>query len=319
MNKPASIPEPESRRRRRVPIATASRATACVRPAGARKRRRRHVGCHAGAEKMKAARPRPRASPNCWSGSKRRTIPRGRTTSRNPCARPSARCASACACAARHRPVGLGLLRLRADLHLAFLWRQALGRLCAVQLGNAGHRQAVRGHPRRGPRAGRSGAYDAIVVTNLCVPTASGVPLRLLPKRSTACASSASTCRASACRPMPKPRTSCRRDAEPTPARKPSGPCRRRAPGVEARPTVTLLGEMFPADPVASAMLLEPMGLAAGPVVPTREWRELYAALDCAVVAAIHPFYTARSASSSAAGRKVSARRRSALTAPPPG
>ena len=28
-------------------------------------------------------------------------------------------------------------------------------------------------------------------------------------------------------------------------------------------------------------MLLEPLGLAAGPVVPTREWRELYAALDC--------------------------------------
>ena len=40
-------------------------------------------------------------------------------------------------------------------------------------------------------------------------------------------------------------------------------------------------------------MMLEPMGLAAGPVVPTREWRELYAALDCAAVAAIHPFYTA--------------------------
>jgi chlorophyllide a reductase subunit Y len=28
--------------------------------------------------------------------------------------------------------------------------------------------------------------------------------------------------------------------------------------------------------------MLEPMGLAAGPVVPTREWRELYAALDSA-------------------------------------
>jgi chlorophyllide a reductase subunit Y len=60
-----------------------------------------------------------------------------------------------------------------------------------------------------------------------------------------------------------------------------------------APPTVTLLGEMFPADPVIIGMMLEPMGLAAGPVVPTREWRELYAALDCAVVAAIHPFYTA--------------------------
>jgi chlorophyllide a reductase subunit Y len=48
--------------------------------------------------------------------------------------------------------------------------------------------------------------YD-VIVTNLCVPTASGVPLRLLPKRSTACASSASTCRALACRPTPRPRT----------------------------------------------------------------------------------------------------------------
>jgi chlorophyllide a reductase subunit Y len=50
---------------------------------------------------------------------------------------------------------------------------------------------------------------------------------------------------------------------------------------------------MFPADPMMIAAMLEPMGLAAGPVVPVREWRELYAALDCAAVAAIHPFYTA--------------------------
>ena len=49
--------------------------------------------------------------------------------------------------------------------------------------------------------------YDTIVVTNLCVPTASGVPLQLLPTRSTACASSASTFPVSACRPMPRRRT----------------------------------------------------------------------------------------------------------------
>ena len=52
-------------------------------------------------------------------------------------------------------------------------------------------------------------------------------------------------------------------------------------------------------------MLLEPMGLAAGPVVPTREWRELYSALDCAVVAAIHPFYTASIREFKAAGRDI--------------
>jgi chlorophyllide a reductase subunit Y len=71
------------------------------------------------------------------------------------------------------------------------------------------------------------------------------------------------------------------------------------------RPTVTLLGEMFPADPVGVGMMLEPMGLAAGPVVPTREWRELYAALDCAAVAAIHPFYTASVREFQTAGRAV--------------
>ena len=71
------------------------------------------------------------------------------------------------------------------------------------------------------------------------------------------------------------------------------------------KPTITLLGEMFPADPVGISMMLEPMGLAAGPVVPTREWRELYAALDCAAVAAIHPFYTASVREFEAAGRKV--------------
>ena len=71
------------------------------------------------------------------------------------------------------------------------------------------------------------------------------------------------------------------------------------------RPTVTLLGEMFPADPVGIGMMLEPLGLAAGPVVPTREWRELYAALDCAVVGAIHPFYTASMREFEAAGRGI--------------
>ena len=53
-------------------------------------------------------------------------------------------------------PLGLGLLRLRPDLHLALLRRAADGRLRAVQLRDAGHRQAVRGHPRRGVQARRA-------------------------------------------------------------------------------------------------------------------------------------------------------------------
>jgi chlorophyllide a reductase subunit Y len=75
---------------------------------------------------------------------------------------------------------------------------------------------------------------------------------------------------------------------------------------------MTLLGEMFPADPMIIGAMLEPMGLAAGPVVPTREWRELYAALDCAPPwPRIHPFYTASVREFQTAGRPVVARRRS--------
>ena len=148
--------------------------------------------------------------------------------------------------------------------------------------------------------------YDTIIITNLCVPTASGVPLDCCRRRSTACASSASTCRASACRPMPRPRTCWPARCWNMPARKPSrARCRRRAAARSERPTVTLVGEMFPADPVGIGMMLEPLGLAAGPVVPTREWRELYAALDCSVVAAIHPFYTASFRQFDLAGRKI--------------
>ena len=40
-------------------------------------------------------------------------------------------------------------------------------------------------------------------------------------------------------------------------------------------------------------------------MVPTREWRELYAALDGAAVAAIHPFYTASLREFEAAGRPI--------------
>jgi chlorophyllide a reductase subunit Y len=83
------------------------------------------------------------------------------------------------------------------------------------------------------------------------------------------------------------------------------GPVQAPRAGRAERPTVALLGEMFPADPVGIQRILDPMGLSPGPVVPTREWRELYAALDCAVVAAIHPFYTASIREFETAGRRV--------------
>jgi chlorophyllide a reductase subunit Y len=146
--------------------------------------------------------------------------------------------------------------------------------------------------------------YDAVVITNLCVPTASGVPLQLLPKEINGVRiigidvpgfgvpthAEAKDVLAGAMLRY------ARTEASQGPVQAPRG-------GRSDRPTVTLLGEMFPADPVGIGMMLEPLGLAAGPVVPTREWRELYAALDCAAVAAIHPFYTASLREFDAAGR----------------
>jgi chlorophyllide a reductase subunit Y len=148
--------------------------------------------------------------------------------------------------------------------------------------------------------------YDAIVITNLCVPTASGVPLELLPKEINGVRiigidvpgfgvpthAEAKDVLAGAMLRY------ARREVEHGPVQAPRG-------GTSDTPTVTLLGEMFPADPVAIGQLLEALGLAAGPVVPTREWRELYAALDCAAVAAIHPYYTAAIREFEAAGRAI--------------
>jgi chlorophyllide a reductase subunit Y len=148
--------------------------------------------------------------------------------------------------------------------------------------------------------------YDAVVIINLCVPTASGVPLQLLPKEINGVRvigidvpgfgvpthAEAKDVLAGAMLKY------ARTEAVAGPVQAPRG-------GRNARPTVTLVGEVFPADPVGIGMMLEPLGLAAGPVVPTREWRELYAALDCAVVAAVHPFYTASLREFSAAGRSI--------------
>ncbi len=148
--------------------------------------------------------------------------------------------------------------------------------------------------------------YDAVVITNLCVPTASGVPLQLLPKEINGVRiigidvpgfgvpthAEAKDVLAGAMLRY------ARHEAEQGPVAAPRG-------GVSEKPTITLVGEMFPADPVGIGMMLEPLGLAAGPVVPTREWRELYAALDCVGVAAIHPFYTASIREFEAAGRPI--------------
>ncbi len=148
--------------------------------------------------------------------------------------------------------------------------------------------------------------YDTIVVTNLCVPTASGVPLKLLPSEINGVRivgidvpgfgvpthAEAKDILAGAMLNY------ARAEVEAGPVQAPVG-------GTSDRPTVAMLGEMFPADPMMIGAMLAPLGLAAGPVVPCREWRELYAALDSAVCAAIHPFYTASVREFDAAGRSI--------------
>src|SRR6056300_552097 len=148
--------------------------------------------------------------------------------------------------------------------------------------------------------------YDAIVVINLCVPTASGVPLDLLPNAINGVrvigidvpgfgvpthAEAKDILAAAMLRYA-------RGEIEQGPVARPAS-----ASGEKAMPRVALLGEIFPVDAITINSLLQPLGASAGPVVPTREWRELYAALDCDLVAALHPHYTASQREFSKAGR----------------
>ena len=146
---------------------------------------------------------------------------------------------------------------------------------------------------------------DAVVVINLCVPTASGVPLDRLPKQidgvrvigidvpgfGVPTHAEAKDVLAGAMLRF------ARAEAEQGPVARPRG--------ASDLPTVALLGEIFPADPPGIGAMLAPMGLALAPPTPAREWRDLYGALDCAVVGAVHPFYTASIREFAAAGRPI--------------
>jgi chlorophyllide a reductase subunit Y len=148
--------------------------------------------------------------------------------------------------------------------------------------------------------------YDAVVIINLCVPTASGVPLDLLPKEidgvriigidvpgfGVPTHAEAKDVLAGAMLRY------ARTEAE-------AGPVARPRNLVDGARTLALIGELFPGDPPGVAALLAPMGLALAPQTPAREWRDLYAALDCAVAAAVHPFYAASVREFRAAGRPV--------------
>ncbi len=148
--------------------------------------------------------------------------------------------------------------------------------------------------------------YDAVVITNLCVPTASGVPLDLLPREINGVriigidvpgfgvpthAEAKDVLSAAMLKYA-------RLEAE-------AGPVARPRNHVEDRRTLAVIGELFPADPVGIGAMIAPMGLDVGPQVPCREWRDLYGALDSVAAAAVHPFYTASVREFRAAGRPV--------------
>jgi chlorophyllide a reductase subunit Y len=148
--------------------------------------------------------------------------------------------------------------------------------------------------------------YDAVIITNLCVPTASGVPLDLLPKQINGVriigidvpgfgvpthAEAKDVLSGAMLRYA-------RGEAE-------AGPVARPRDYKADQRSVALIGELFPADPMGVGALLAPMGLSLAPQTPAREWRDLYAALDCVVAGAVHPFYTASIREFRAAGRPV--------------
>jgi chlorophyllide a reductase subunit Y len=148
--------------------------------------------------------------------------------------------------------------------------------------------------------------YDAVVIINLCVPTASGVPLDLLPKAINGVriigidvpgfgvpthAEAKDVLSGAMLRYA-------RTEAE-------AGPVARPDSLVDGQRTIALIGELFPADPVGIATMLAPMGLSVAPQVPSREWRDLYGALDCVAAAAVHPFYVASVREFQAAGRPI--------------
>jgi chlorophyllide a reductase subunit Y len=152
----------------------------------------------------------------------------------------------------------------------------------------------------------RPADYDAVVIINLCVPTASGVPLDLLPKEidgvriigidvpgfGVPTHAEAKDVLAGAMLKY------ARAEAERGAVARPRGP-------IAEGKRIALLGELFPADPPGVAALLAPMGISLAPGMPAREWRDLYGALDCTAVAAVHPFYTATIREFCAAGRPI--------------
>ena len=277
--------------------------------AAIRRRRRRRGGCHGGARDHARGGARRLARARRWSGSLA-DYPRG------PHDQPQSMCPAfgSLRVGLRMRRTatilcGLGLLRLRSDLHLALLWRAPHRRLRAVQLRDPGHAASCsRTSATRCSSCAKPDDYDAVVIINLCVPTASGVPLDRLPKADRRRAHHRHRrARASACRPMPRPRT-----CWPAPCcamrgwRPKHGPVQRPRALAEEQPTVTLIGELFPADPVGIGALLGADGTGGrAAAAVARMARSLRRARLRRRPRRVHPFYVASIREFHAAGRPV--------------
>ena len=168
---------------------------------------------------------------------------------------------------AAHRddPVGLGLLRLRPDLHLAFLRRAAhASATCRSTPRRWSPASCSRTSARRcssspSPRLRRHRRHQPLRADRLrraAATAAEGDRRRAHHRHRRAGLRRADPCRGQG--------RAGRRDAELRPRARPSrARCRRRAPAAPSSPTVTLLGEMFPADPVG-------IGAHAGAAGPRR-------------------------------------------------
>ena len=222
------------------------------------------------------------------------------------CALPLERCVSGCACAARPS-LRIRLLRLWPDLYIALLWRAALvgyvpfdsevwSRASCSRTSRSSLQLAdpepttPSSHQSMRPYGFGSAAsllpkqIDGVRILGIDVP-GFGVPTHAEAKDVLVW-----------------------RDAHYARTKRNwTGPSARG--GRSERPTVTCWAKCF--RPIHwDRYVARAAGPSAGPVVPTREWRELYAALDCAVAAAIHPQYAASCREFAAAGRPIVGSRR---------
>jgi chlorophyllide a reductase subunit Y len=217
-----------------------------------------------------------------------------------------------------HDPLGLGLLRLRLTFTSHFYGARRTVGYVPFDSETLVTGQLYEDIVKAVHETAKPDDYDAVVVINLCVPTASGVPLDRLPRQidgvrvigidvpgfGVPTHAEAKDVLAGAMLKY------ARLEAEEGPVQRP-----RQAAPLNG-PAVSLIGELFPADPVGVAALLQPMGLGVAPQLPSREWRDLYASLDCVVAAAVHPFYVATVREFRRPGGRSWAPARSAWTGP---